>query len=68
MADLTRSQAAWNDFADELKRIGEKITEPTGARGDRERAEGYRYLLRLISAAHDLEFEREGPRTLRVNS
>lgn len=54
---LSRSQAAWNKFADALKRIGEKITAPTGARGGRERAEGYRYLLRLISAAHDLEME-----------
>lgn len=55
--DLTTSQAAWNDFADALKRIGEKITGPTGARNERERAEGYRYLLRLISAAHELEAE-----------
>ena len=57
MTSLSRSQKAWNDFADSLKRIGEKITAPTGARGPRERAEGYRYLLRLISAAHDLEME-----------
>ncbi|MFK7896261.1 MAG: DUF1214 domain-containing protein [Myxococcota bacterium] len=57
MSELHRSQAAWNDFADALKRIGEKITAPTGARGERERAEGYRYLLRLLSAAHDLEME-----------
>ncbi|HPG27140.1 MAG TPA: DUF1214 domain-containing protein [Myxococcota bacterium] len=57
MPEIPRSQAAWNDFADALKRIGEKITAPTGARGERERAEGYRYLLRLISAAHDLEME-----------
>ena len=57
MASLPKSQAAWNDFADALKRIGEKITAPTGARGERERAEGYRYLLRLVSAAHDLEME-----------
>ncbi len=57
MSEPTRSQAAWNDFADSLKRIGEKIIAPTGARGERERAEGYRYLLRLISGAHDLEFE-----------
>jgi hypothetical protein len=59
MSELTRSQSAWNDFADALKRIGDKITAPTGARGERERAEGYRYLLRLISAAHDLEFEHD---------
>jgi hypothetical protein len=57
MPSIHRSQAAWNEFADSLKQIGEKITSPTGARGDRERAEGYRYLLRLISAAHDLEME-----------
>ncbi|MAG34502.1 MAG: hypothetical protein CL908_26825 [Deltaproteobacteria bacterium] len=57
MSSTPRSQAAWNDFADALKRIGEKITAPTGARGERERAEGYRYLLRLISAAQDLEME-----------
>jgi len=55
--ELSRSQAAWNKFADALKEIGEKITAPTGARGGRERAEGYRYLLRLISAAQDLEME-----------
>ena len=56
-AKLTPSQAAWNDFADALKRIGDKITGPTGARDGRERAEGYRYLIRLISAAHALEME-----------
>lgn len=57
VTSISRSQSAWNDFADALKRIGEKIVSPTGARGGRERAEGYRYLLRLISAAHDLEME-----------
>jgi hypothetical protein len=57
MSSLSRSQAAWNEFADALKRIGDKIVAPTGARGGRERAEGYRYLLRLVSAAQDLEME-----------
>ncbi len=57
MSQLSRSQTAWNAFADSLKRIGEKIVAPTGARGARERAEGYRYLLRLVSAAQDLEME-----------
>lgn len=57
MPQISRAQAAWNEFADSLKRIGEKIVAPTGARGERERAEGYRYLLRLISAGHDLEME-----------
>jgi Protein of unknown function (DUF1214) len=57
MSSISKSQAAWNDFADALKRIGEKIVAPTGARGGRERAEGYRYLIRLISAAQDLDME-----------
>jgi hypothetical protein len=57
MSQISRAQAAWNEFADSLKRIGEKIVAPTGARGERERAEGYRYLLRLISAGHELEME-----------
>jgi hypothetical protein len=56
-SEMSVSQSAWNEFADQLKRIGEKITGPTGARNGRERAEGYRYLMRLISAAHQLEME-----------
>ena len=48
-SEITPSQAAWNAFADDLKRIGEKVTGVTGARNPRERAEGYRYLIRLIS-------------------
>ena len=55
MSQLHPSQAAWNAFLDRLKEIGEKITEPTGARGERERAEGYRYLVRLLASAHELE-------------
>ncbi|MCS5635537.1 MAG: TetR/AcrR family transcriptional regulator [Myxococcota bacterium] len=51
------SQSSWNRFADELARIGEKIVGPTGARNARERAEGYRYLVRLLSAAHELEMD-----------
>ncbi len=62
MPTLSRSQSAWNDFADALKKIGEKIVAPTGARGGRERAEGYRYLLRLVSAGHDLEMEADRSR------
>jgi hypothetical protein len=56
-SEISASQSAWNEFADQLKRIGDKVTGPTGARNGRERAEGYRYLMRLISAAHQLEME-----------
>lgn len=56
-AEPHASEAAWKRFTKELERIGEKITGPTGARNERERAEGYRYLVRLISAAHELEMD-----------
>ena len=54
---MSLSQSAWNEFSDHLKKVGEKITGPTGARNPRERAEGYRYLMRLISGGHELEME-----------
>jgi hypothetical protein len=56
-SELSVSQAAWNRFADRLKEIGNKITGPTGARSPRERAEGFRYLVRLLSAGHQLDME-----------
>ncbi len=63
-----KTQTAWNHFADELKRIGDKIVGATGAQGPRERAEGFRYLFRLIAAAQELEMEtdRERPTVLRM--
>ena len=51
------AQDAWNRFTDELKRIGSKILGPTGAQTDRERAEGFRYLARLIGAGQELFME-----------
>ena len=58
MADeLTRSQAAWNRFADRLKEVGEKIVGPIGARSARERADGFRYLASLVAGAYELEME-----------
>jgi len=61
-SEITPSQAAWNHLADELKRVGAKLVGPTGARGPRERAEGYRYLVRLIAAAQELVFEADRDR------
>ncbi|MGB8224642.1 MAG: DUF1214 domain-containing protein [Polyangiales bacterium] len=57
-----QSQSAWNHFADELKQLGDKLVGPTGARGPRERAEGFRYLVRLITAAQELAFEADRTR------
>jgi hypothetical protein len=56
-AEITPAHAAWNHFADELKRIGAKVVAPTGAISDRERAEGFRYLARLIGAGQELAME-----------
>jgi len=55
--EITPSQAAWNRFADQLKEVGEKIVGPIGARGPRERADGFRYLASLIAGGHELEME-----------
>jgi hypothetical protein len=60
--EITPSQAAWNRLADELKRIGDKLVGPTGARSPRERAEGYRYLVRLIATAQELCLEEDRAR------
>jgi hypothetical protein len=54
---ISPSQQHWNEFTEELKRIGEKVVGPTGAKGPREQAEAFRYLASLIAAAHELEME-----------
>jgi len=66
--ELSPSQAAWNRFAEQLKELGDKIVGPTGAKGARERAEGFRYLLGLLPAAQELEVEvdRGHPRLSRM--
>ena len=56
------SQSAWDNFAEELKKLGDKLVGPTGARSARERAEGFRYLIRLIGAAQELELEADRQR------
>jgi len=60
--ETSPSQSAWNEFAEALKKLGDKLMGPTGARGARERAEGFRYLVRLIGAAEELEFEADRQR------
>ncbi len=66
--EITKSQVLFDRFADQLKAIGEKIVGPTGAKGPRERAEGFRYLVALLAAAHELEMEveRTHPRLTRM--
>lgn len=66
--EITESQAVFNQFTDQLKAIGDKIVGPTGAKGPRERAEGFRYLVALMAAAQELEMEvdRKHPRLTRM--
>jgi len=66
--DLTASQEAWRRFAEGLEAIVEQLVGPTGARGERERAEAIRYLMGLVSAAQELEMEanRDHPRFVRM--
>ncbi|MDH3200439.1 MAG: DUF1214 domain-containing protein [Myxococcales bacterium] len=66
--EMTQSQALFNRFAGQLKAIGDKIVGPTGAKGPRERAEGFRYLIALMAAAQELEMEvdRTRPRLTRM--
>ncbi len=66
--EITQSQAHFNRFLDQLKAMGDKIVGPTGAKGSRERAEGFRYLIALMAAAQELEMEvdRTRPRLTRM--
>ncbi|MEM8605928.1 MAG: DUF1214 domain-containing protein [Myxococcota bacterium] len=62
------SLETWNRFTAGLQGLAEKLLGPTGARGPRERAEGFRYLMGLLSAAQELEMEvdRSHPRLTRM--
>ena len=55
--ELSISEQAWEDFLDTLKGAGKKIMSETGAIDARERAEGIRYLTRLLSIGFDLHVE-----------
>ena len=57
MIDTTDLDAAWTDFADRVKAAGEAITGDGYPDDPRMRAEGYRYVGRLTSLAHQLYLE-----------
>ncbi|MEM7434372.1 MAG: DUF1214 domain-containing protein [Myxococcota bacterium] len=62
------SVESWSRFTELLGALSTKVVGPTGARGPRERAEGFRYLMGLLSAAQELEMEvdRTHPRLTRM--
>ncbi len=55
------SLKAWQRFTDDLNTAGETIIGQFGAANARERAEGFRYLTRLLSIGLDLHLEHADP-------
>jgi len=55
--EISISEKAWQDFVGNLASAAETICGPTGAVDARERAEGFRYLTRLIHAGLDMHLE-----------
>lgn len=56
------SAEAWNDFCDLLKEAGKTLLRDDLARSTFDRAEGHRYLLRLLRAGAQSFGEQTGPR------
>jgi len=54
LPDPTDLEAAWSDFADRMKTVGRSLTGDAFPFDPRMRAEGYRYLGRLISLARQI--------------
>lgn len=52
---------AWSEFCDLLKKAGDTLLRPDLARSTFDRAEGHRYLLRLLRAGTQSFGERTGP-------
>jgi hypothetical protein len=57
----TVSERAWKDLVIELNEAAAVLTGQKGAVDARERAEGFRYLLRVLSGALDMHLERADP-------
>lgn len=56
-ADDVRSGRAWNEFCDALKRAGQQVLRPEAPDSELDRAEGYRYLTRLLRIGLDMHLE-----------
>ena len=62
MATTSPSTRAWERFLGALADAGSIVTGPLGARDERERAEGYRHLTRVLSIATEMLLEKGDPR------
>jgi hypothetical protein len=55
------SERAWKNLLTQLEETAKVLTGPRGAVDALERAEGFRYLLRVLSGALDMHLERADP-------
>jgi len=59
--DATVSGQAWHEFCDALKRAGDQVLRPEAPRDALSRAEGYRYLSRLLRIGLEMHVEGADP-------
>ena len=55
------AQAGWERLLDSLRDAGEIVAGPLGGKNDRERAEGFRHLTRVLSIATEMLVEKGDP-------
>src|SRR3546814_16524032 len=55
------SGAVWDEFCDTLKRAGQQILRPEAASSPLDRAEGWRYLTRLLRIGLEMHLEFADP-------
>lgn len=58
---MDTASAAWHRLLAMLREAGDVVTGPLGARDDRERAEGFRHLTRVLSIATEMLLEKGDP-------
>lgn len=61
MGTQSYAHLAWEHLLESLAEAGETIVGPLGARNDRERAEGFRHLARVLSIATEMLIEKGDP-------
>src|SRR4051794_15271874 len=58
---MTELDQAWERLLDRLRDTGAIVTGPVGARNERERAEGFRHITRVLSIATEMLVEKGDP-------
>jgi hypothetical protein len=58
---VTEVEAAWDRLLDKLRDTAAIVSGPIGARTERERAEGYRHITRVLSIATEMLVEKGDP-------